>query len=110
MATEKNTAMTDEQLDFHTEMMEVEKLENERKKTYSADGHKSKDKTKSRRMITGAVFCFLAVAGLVSILSGIFNTGVKILDNNAEKQEYNSLLTALVMYDPRSCTPTLPSI
>ena len=51
-------------------------------------------------MITGALFCFFALAGLVSILSGIFNTGMKILDNDAEKQEYNSLLTALVMYDP----------
>ena len=99
MATEKNTTM-EEQLDFHKEMLEVEKLENERKKTYSADGHKSRNTTKSRRMIIGALFCFFALAGLVSILSGIFNTGMKILDNDAEKQEYNSLLTALVMYDP----------
>ena len=98
MATEKDVKTT--QLDFHKEMLEVEMAEKERKKTYSADGTKAKDKTKSRRMVTGAVFCFLALVGVISIISGVFRTGMKILDNDAEKQNYNALLSTFVMYDP----------
>lgn len=99
MSTEKNTNVTN-QTDFHKDMIEIEKAENERKKTYTQDGHKHKDKTRARRLIVGAVFCFFALAGVVSIISGIFNTGAKIMDKEGEKQEYNALLTTLVMYDP----------
>ncbi len=98
MATEKNTNKV--QLDFHNEMMEIEKAEKERKNIYSTEAKKSKDKIKRRRIVTGAVFCAFALIGIMSIISGIFKTGVKILDNEAEKQEYNELLSTLVMYDP----------
>ena len=98
MATEKDVKTT--QLDFHKEMMEVEAAEKERKMTYSVNGNKSKDRVSSKRMVTGAVFCFLALVGVISIISGAFRTGMKILDNDAEKQEYNALLSTLVMYDP----------
>ena len=98
MATEKDVKTA--QLDFHKEMMEVEAAERERKKTYSADGSKSKDRVKSRRMLVGGVFCFLALVGVISIITSTFRTGMKILDNDAEKQEYNALLSTFVMYDP----------
>ena len=98
MATEKDVKTT--QLDFHKEMMEVEAAEKERKMKYSVNGNKSKDRVRSKRMVTGAVFCFLALVGVISIISGAFRTGMKILDNDAEKQEYNALLSTLVMYDP----------
>ncbi|MBQ6849690.1 MAG: hypothetical protein IJN77_01465 [Oscillospiraceae bacterium] len=99
MSTDKNT-VKDTRLDFQQELIEIEKVEKERKKTYSADSTKSENKVKNRRIITGAVFCLLAVIGLVSLVSGVFNTGVKIIDNEGKKQEYNTLLAPLVMYDP----------
>ena len=99
MSTDKNT-MKESQLDYQQELIEIEKIEKERKKTYTTDSAKAEHKEKNRRIITGAVFCLLAVAGLVSIISGIFNTGFKIIDNEGKKQEYNALLAPLVMYDP----------
>ena len=99
MSTDKNT-INENQLDYQQELIEIEKIEKERKKTYTTDSAKAEHKEKNRRIITGAVFCLLAVAGLVSIISGIFNTGVKIIDNEGKKQEYNALLAPLVMYDP----------
>ena len=105
MSTEKDTNVTN-QTDFHNDMIEIEKAENERKKTYTQDSHKHKDKTRARRLIVGAVFCFFALAGVVSIISGIFNTGAKIMDKEGEKQEYNALLTTLVMYDLLTKEPT----
>ncbi len=98
MSQEKTTEKAT--LDFEKEMVEIEKIENERKKTYSTDSHRAREKVKNRRIITGAVFCLLAVTGLFSIIMGIFNTGVKIIDNEGKKQEYNALLKPLVMYDP----------
>ena len=98
MATEKN--INTAQTDFHNDMMEVEKAENERRKVYSTEANKTKDKTTRRRMITGAIFCVFALIGVMSVISGVFKTGVKILDNEAEKQEYNALLSTFVMYDP----------
>ena len=95
MATEKN--VNTQQMDFHNEMLEVEKAEAERKKVYSTE---TKNNIHRKRMVTGAVFCLLALIGLVSIITGAVKTGVKILDNDAEKQEYNALLSTLVMYDP----------
>ena len=44
MATEKN--ISTEQTDFHNDMLEVEKAENERRKVYSTEANKTKDKTK----------------------------------------------------------------
>ena len=99
MSTDKNT-VKETGLDFQQELVEIEKIENERKKTYSTDGARIAQKTKNRRIITGAVFCLLAVVGLMSIVSGVFNTGVKIIDNESKKQEYNTLLAPLVLYDP----------
>ena len=49
MATEKDVKTT--QLDFHKEMLEVEMAEKERKKTYSADGTKAKDKKEWKRCL-----------------------------------------------------------
>ncbi len=100
MSTEKDTTIKENQLDLQQELIEIEKIEKERKKTYSTDATKAENKVKNRRIITGAVFCLLAVTGLFSIISGIFNTGVKIIDNEGKKQEYNALLSTLVMYDP----------
>ena len=100
MSTEKNTKVNDSQLDFQQEMIEIEKIEKERKKTYSTDSVKAENKVKNRRIITGAVFCLLAVIGLVSIFSAVLKTGMKVIDNEGQKQEYNALLSTLVMYDP----------
>ena len=46
------------------------------------------------------MFTVLAFIGVLSIISGVVKTGMKIFDNTAEKQEYNTLLAPLVMYDP----------
>ena len=100
MSTEKDKNIKDTQLDFEQEMIEIEKAESERKKTYSTDGEKAKNKVRNRRIITGGIFCFFALLGVLSLVSGIFSTGVKILDNEGKKREYNSLLAPLVMYDP----------
>ena len=95
MSTKKDT-----QLDFEKEMIEIEQAEKERKKTYSTDSEKAKNKAVTRRIVTGGIFCFFTLLGVISLISGIFNTGMKILDNEEQKQEYNALLAPLVMYDP----------
>lgn len=99
MAKEKDNKIEKVQVDFEKEMIEVEQAEKERK-TYTKDSAKRQNKVRRRRIITGAVFSFLALVGVLSIFRGIIGAGAKILDNSAEKQEYNNLLTTLVVYDP----------
>ena len=99
MSKEKDMKIRKAQIDFEQDMMEVAKAEQERKQ-YSVSGKKARNKTYRRRIITGAVFTALAFIGMLSILGGVVKTGMKIMDNSGEKQEYNSLLTTLVMYDP----------
>ncbi len=99
MTKEKDTKISKVQLDYEKEMIEVEKAESERK-TYTKDSKKGRNKIRRRRIITGAVFTLLAFIGLISIFSGVVKTGIKILDNSGEKQEYNNLLATLVVYDP----------
>ena len=99
MANEKETKIEKTKIDFENEMIEIEKAEQERK-TYSANGSKKKESIIKRRIITGAVFTFFAVVGVISIISSVFSLGIKLVDNNGLKQEYNALLTPLVVYDP----------
>ncbi|MBQ3587204.1 MAG: hypothetical protein II977_01420 [Oscillospiraceae bacterium] len=99
MTKEKDNKIEKAKVDFEKDMIEVEQAEKERK-TYSAKKGKKNDKVRTRRIVTGGVFCFLALVGLVSIITNIFSLGVKIVDNEGEKQEYNNLLTTLVVYDP----------
>ncbi len=99
MTKEKDTKIEKVQLDYEKEMIEVEKAEAERV-TYTKDAKKTQNKIRRRRIITGGVFTLLAFIGVLSIISGVVKTGIKILDNEGEKQEYNSLLAPLVMYDP----------
>jgi len=99
MANEKDTKIEKAQINFEQEMIDIQQAEKERK-TYSAKGNKSQNKIHRRRIITGAIFCTLALIGVLSIISGVVKTGVKILDNTEEKKEYNTLLASLVVYDP----------
>ena len=99
MSKEKDVKIEKAQVDFEQDMIEIEKAEQERRQ-YSANGKKAQNKIRRRRIITGAVFSVLAFIGVLSIISGVVKTGRKILDNSGEKQEYNTLLTTLVMYDP----------
>ena len=99
MTQEKENKIQKAQIDFEQEMIEVEKAEQERK-TYSANSRHKKDSVHRRRIITGAVFSVFALIGVLSVISNIFSMGMKIVDNTAEKQEYNNLLTTLVVYDP----------
>jgi len=99
MSQEKDVKIEKAQTNFEQDMIEIEKAEQERKK-YSANSKKAQNKVRRRRIITGAVFSVLALIGVLSIISGVVKTGIKILDNSEEKQEYNNLLTTLVMYDP----------
>lgn len=95
MAQDTNTK--DNQLDFEKEMNEVEKAEKERQVFTKT---KKENRVQYRRITIGAIFCLLAVIGLVSVLSGAFRTGRKIFNNDVEKEEYNKLLRPLVLYDP----------
>jgi len=99
MTKEKDNKIEKAKVDFEKDMIEVEQAEKERK-TYIAPKGKKNNKVRTRRIVTGGVFCFLALVGLVSIITNIFSLGVKIVDNEGEKQEYNNLLTTLVVYDP----------
>lgn len=99
MSKEKDIKIEKAQVDFERDMIEIEAAEKERKQ-YSADNKKTQNKIRRRRIITGGVFTVLAFIGVLSIISGVVKTGMKIFDNTAEKQEYNTLLAPLVMYDP----------
>ena len=55
---------------------------------------------KSRRVFTGVIFTFLALVGVISIVMSGTKVVTKMLDNTAEKEVYNKLLTNYVMYDP----------
>ncbi|MBR5520524.1 MAG: hypothetical protein IKU54_00860 [Oscillospiraceae bacterium] len=99
MTKETDVKIQKAQVDYEQDMIEIEKAEQERKQ-YTSSSKKTQDKIRRKRIITGAVFCLLALIGTLSIISGVIKTGIKILDNSGEKQEYNTLLTTLVMYDP----------
>ncbi len=53
-----------------------------------------------RRIIIGAVMVFLMVVGVISIIMTGVNTTAKLFDNTKEKEEYEKLLTTLVVSDP----------
>ena len=53
-----------------------------------------------RRVITGVVMCALMLVGVVSIISNGVSFAAKLLDNTAEKEKYNAMLTTLVVADP----------
>ena len=48
MSTDKNT-MKESQLDYQQELIEIEKIEKERKKTYTTDSAKAEHKEKNRQ-------------------------------------------------------------
>lgn len=85
---------------FAEEMIEIDQLSAQGKKTYSSNEEKSSTRKHKRRIIIGAIFSVLAVVGVFSMLSGVFNIGKGLFDNTAEKQKYNALLAPIVMYDP----------
>ncbi len=95
MAQDKN--IKDNILDFEKEMKEIEIVEKE-KKVFTKS--KKENRVQYRRITIGAIFCLFAVIGLISVFSSAFKTGRKILNNDAEKEEYNKLLRPLVLYDP----------
>ena len=63
-------------------------------------GNKSIRKKQKRRVIIGAVMCALMLVGVASIVMGGVKVAAKLLDNTAEKEKYNALLTTLVVADP----------
>ncbi len=76
-----------------------EELEKPSQKETSKDNSKSA-KRKRRRIIFGGIFTSLAVIGVVSIIFSGINLTARLLDNTAEKSEYEELLSTLVMFDP----------
>lgn len=53
-----------------------------------------------RRIVIGAVMCLLMLIGVASIIVTGARVTAKLLDNTAEKEKYNALLTTLVVADP----------
>ena len=74
---------------------EIEKENN----VYRAD-KKSVKRTRNRRIITGGIFCVLAVIGILTIFTGVVKAGVKLFDKSSEMQKYENMLSTLVIYDP----------
>ncbi|MEG1782647.1 MAG: hypothetical protein RR253_05305 [Oscillospiraceae bacterium] len=85
---------------FAEEMIEIDQLPLNNKKTYNADDEKASTRRHKRRIRVGAIFSLLALVGVLSMISGMFNIGKGVFDNSGEKQKLNSLLAPLVMYDP----------
>lgn len=85
-------------IDFEKEMIEVEGEESTPKHIFTKDS--KSNKVQIRRIIVGGIFCILAAVGVMSIVTGTFTVGKKILSNENEKEYYNKLLYNLVMYDP----------
>ncbi len=73
-----------------TEMKDVED-------TFSRKNMKSKHR---RRIIIGLVMVVLMLVGLGTIVAGGVGVATALLDNTAEKEEYNALLATLVVADP----------
>ena len=61
---------------------------------------KSVKRTRNRRIITGGIFCVLAVIGVLTIFTGVVKAGVKLFDKSSEMQKYENMLSTLVIYDP----------
>ncbi len=53
-----------------------------------------------RRTVIGAVMCVLMLIGIGTIVAGGVGVVTKLLDNTAEKEQYNALLATLVVADP----------
>ena len=63
-------------------------------------GKKRVNSGRRRRIIVGAVMCFLMFIGVCTIIAGGISITAKIFDNTAEKEQYNSMLATLVVADP----------
>lgn len=51
-------------------------------------------------VIVGAVLVVLALIGLITVVSSCIELGQRLLDNSAEKEEFEQVLFPVVMFDP----------
>ena len=105
-------------IDIQENVIDTENMKETVKITYRADKIEAEDnfvheqkaeefignktiKTKQkRRVIIGAVMCLLMLVGVISIVANGVKIAAKLLDNTAEKEKYNAMLTTLVVADP----------
>ena len=112
--------MDKKKIDIQENLIDTENLESTVKITYKADKAETSDKfaeeqaaevenfmgqnsirsKNKRRVLIGAVMCALMIVGVISIIAGGVKVAAKLLDNTAEKEKYNALLTTLVVADP----------
>lgn len=112
--------MDKKKIDIQENVIDTENLKDTVKITYKADkaensekfakeqeaevekyiGKKNVRSSRKRRVIIGAVMCALMLVGIISIVASGVKLTAKLLDNTAEKEKYNALLTTLVVADP----------
>ena len=112
--------MDKKKIDIQENVIDTEKLKDTVKITYKADkaetsekfakeqeaevekyiGKKDVRSNRRRRVIIGAIMCALMLVGVISIVASGVKLTAKLLDNTAEKEKYNALLTTLVVADP----------
>ena len=112
--------MDKKKIDIQENVIDTENLKETVKITYKADKAETADNfvqeqekeveefigknvirsKQKRRVIIGAVMCLLMLIGVISIIMSGVKVTAKLLDNTAEKEKYNTLLTTLVVADP----------
>lgn len=105
-------------IDIQENVIDTENIKETVKITYRADKIETEDKfvheqkaeefignktiktKQKRRVAIGAVMCLLMLIGVISIVANGVKIATKLLDNTAEKEKYNAMLTTLVVADP----------